>query len=823
MLPQLSACAQSHDLISLSESGGSVGFQVGVNRQWFSPCGQRDEFEHCTTGRTMRITIQGLDYSALLDAAHPLTIERKLNEPTVCQFRLSMPSSGDLSAPLRNQSVNVLGDDGTQYFTGYVASSPVPEYAGLALEGPRYRFAICAISDELLIDQLPPTSSKTVSGMTAGQLMAALVTHTRSATLDTKALSLNAPVSNFVTAPGATWSQNTGQVASQARAAYRAAGGVLQLAGIPTAVHPLNEADGTLNLAALSFTSSTRRVLANDITVCGEHEPVAYVTEYFLGDGVATQFNLGARPYFPSSSAATIIDELFNQSTIDLSVWNSSGGAGYLTLGAGGLAMTGGNGLDGQTMLGWIDPIELGGTLLLEASGVKLSSGSSGILAGLFSGLDTQAGCVAGFQATAQAGTGAVSLQPIVQGAAAGTTYAINLANQYTLRIRVHCPECERSLAIYRSFGDAGSITYGGQGNNAPGKLLFEIQQCVNGVAGMPVTLYDGFIGTLPRTCTVVAASLINMAGSMRALRLTNLGTEWVVSKPPAGNPFTRRVGSVTEASECYIDRSGVLVFYAGFAPVAGEQIAVSYRTMGRAVGRAVNAASQQELAAAGLPVIAHWIGSVTNPPARSSADCRNAATTLVQTAASASGLWSGNYRCTGATLQNDVWPGDALLLNTPSLNMNSQVVVRAVGLTYASTYPDLVAYDISFANDWADDLAIRTSDSVPGDAWLPAPVSPTVLASLNNLTITAITGTTITINTGIAAPPGGGFEIRRRDFAFMPGEDPDLVMRGPQSNLTFSRESASDRFYIRMYDSATPPNYSEFSAAVFLNLPLGS
>ena len=56
-----------------------------------------------------------------------------------------------------------------------------------------------------------------------------------------------------------------------------------------------------------------------------------------------------------------------------------------------------------------------------------------------------------------------------------------------------------------------------------------------------------------------------------------------------------------------------------------------------------------------------------------------------------------------------------------------------------------------------------------------------------------------------------------------MPGEDPDLVMRGSQSNITFSRESASDRFYIRMYDGATPPNYSEFSAALFINLPLGS
>jgi hypothetical protein len=56
-----------------------------------------------------------------------------------------------------------------------------------------------------------------------------------------------------------------------------------------------------------------------------------------------------------------------------------------------------------------------------------------------------------------------------------------------------------------------------------------------------------------------------------------------------------------------------------------------------------------------------------------------------------------------------------------------------------------------------------------------------------------------------------------------MPGEDPTLVLRGSQPSLTFSRISASDRFYIRMYDGSTPPNYSEFSTALFINLPLSS
>ena len=247
----------------------------------------------------MKITIQGLDYSGSLDAANPLTIERKLNEPTVCQFRLSLPARGNLATPLRNHSVTVVGDDGALYFTGYIASNPVPEYAGLAIDGPRYRFALCALSDELLIDQVPPAPIKAASGMTAGQLMTLLVMHTRSSTLGTQGLSLAVPVSHFAAAPGSTWSQNAGDVASLARAAYRAVGGMLQLAEIPTAVHSLNEADGTLSLAALSFTSSAKRGLANDITVCGGHEPVAYVTEYFLGDGVTTQFYLGARPYFP--------------------------------------------------------------------------------------------------------------------------------------------------------------------------------------------------------------------------------------------------------------------------------------------------------------------------------------------------------------------------------------------------------------------------------------------------------------------------------------------------------------------------------------------
>jgi hypothetical protein len=296
-----------------------------------------------------------------------------------------------------------------------------------------------------------------------------------------------------------------------------------------------------------------------------------------------------------------------------------------------------------------------------------------------------------------------------------------------------------------------------------------------------------------------------------------------VVSTPPGGSAYTRRIGTTAEAAECHVERTGKLAFYTGSTPFAGELVAVSYRTIDRAVGRALNTASQQALALAGSPSVAAWIGSVTAPPARSSTDCRNAAQVLSQAAASVSALWSGTYKGNRTSFASDVWPGDALLLNAPSTNLDAPVVVRTVRVTYSSSAPDLVDYEIAFANDWADDLAIKTSATVPVNAWLPATANLTVLANLNSLTVTTLSGSTVTVNTGVTPPSGGGFEIRLRDYAFQPGEDPTLVLRGSEQNLTFSRVSVSDRFYIRMYDGSTPPNYSEFSTALFINLPLSS
>ena len=215
----------------------------------------------------MKILIGGQDYSAALDAVQPLQIARKLNELSVCQFMVSLPTDGSLVGPARFESVAVTGDDGTLYFTGYVVTTPMQEYAGLALEGPRYRFAIQAVSDEILLDQVLMAPSKGLSGLNAGPLMTALVAHAGSNAIATGALTLNTPVGQFVPEPGAPFSKSAGLVAAQARASYRALGGALALGSIPTAIHTLSEGDGSLTLANLALSAGTKRAMANDITV----------------------------------------------------------------------------------------------------------------------------------------------------------------------------------------------------------------------------------------------------------------------------------------------------------------------------------------------------------------------------------------------------------------------------------------------------------------------------------------------------------------------------------------------------------------------------
>ena len=337
--------------------------------------------------------------------------------------------------------------------------------------------------------------------------------------------------------------------------------------------------------------------------------------------------------------------------------------------------------------------------------------------------------------------------------------------------------------------------------------------------------LYSGADATPAPYCLFAPLNGGYLQCSIGNITVQQQGPIWVMSTPAGGSPIVRRLGTTAQGADCTMERTGKLRFYPASTPQAGELIAVSYRTSRRSVARLASAGSIATESNGGkLPGTACWIGSVTSPAPRSSADCENAASAILAVSTSRAAAWSGKYTEWNADQQGDVWPGDVLAIASASAGVNASLVVRSVQMDLASTKPGLAKYTLSFANDWADDLAIKTSSSVPADAWLPQqPEMATPLASLNSLAVTSVTGSAIQIAAGVTAPSGGGFEVRRRDWSFTPGPGPDLVLRSPVPNFTIPRQAAMEQYYIRMYDGSTPPNYSRFSSAVFVNLPLSS
>ena len=86
----------------------------------------------------MKITIQGQDYSAALDAAHPLTIEYA--ECAIGVQAVAESASGRRAGGASRYQPAVAGDGGQVYFTGYSRRLRCPSTRNFA-DGPSYRYA----------------------------------------------------------------------------------------------------------------------------------------------------------------------------------------------------------------------------------------------------------------------------------------------------------------------------------------------------------------------------------------------------------------------------------------------------------------------------------------------------------------------------------------------------------------------------------------------------------------------------------------------------------------------------------------------------------
>ena len=770
----------------------------------------------------MKITIDNLDgagavdYSDAVCADAALKIDRVLNAPSRCSGMLDVAA---LAVPARRARVVVTSDSGTVLFTGYVATEPQRIYAGVATMGPVYRYAFSAISDEWLLDKQSYVLSGAGLAQAGGALLTTLTNRVDGALFTTTGVLAGRNVGVFEPSQTEAWSTNAGSIASATYAAYRVVNGAVTMQPAGAVTHSLSDGDGTLQAAVLK-TASVKE-LANDVTVSGELEPAAYIAETFAGDGTTTAFQLAEAPFRPKKTAnsSNLLTDSFNEGVFNTRLWQVTDPGAHLGFGAAGLAMTGGNGLDGQTTLTAIDAVEMGGSLVIEAGSLQLTAGSTGIVCGLYAGITQSANCFAGYNVR-QSG-GATVVVPFVNGAEVGTVFTMLSGHTYTLRIRLHCVEAQRVLQSFYAMVDGAIQQFGGGTVQAPMSVVFELQD-LGAASNTPATvLYDGAVATSGASCSFVAVDSVQLFGSMGYCRLTQTGSAWVVSTLANGTKMTRLIGTAGEGVDCTVSATGKVTFLTGRVPVAGELVTVIYRGRQRAVARLENTASVAAEAAGGVPGTAQWLGKVESPVARSSVDCENAALAVLSFSASRAAALAGTYIAVNPA---DVWPGDVLAISSDGAAMS--VVVRSVEIADGAAWPEVLTYRIAFANDWAEGLGLKLSEAIAADALLPQTAltaAGNVLQNLQQLQIVSATGTALQIDAGVAAPVGGGFEVRRRDWDFGAGVDQDLVLRSPVRNFSIPREAQVERYYVRMYDGSTPPVYSRFSGAVFTDLPVGS
>jgi hypothetical protein len=745
-----------------------------------------------------------LDYTGLLSGTSPLTIERKLNEPSQCVVTLAQ---GALPVPASGARVAVEADNGVMLFTGYALAAPARVYGGMGTMGPQYLLELACRSEETVLDARVVGKTTECVPSSAGALLTKMMARTGTAGLPISGDALSTVIGGFQPEVGKGWSANVSALSNAARARYRVLNGEVLFETIGGQVHVLAESDGSLDRGA--FHGARVRNAVGDVTVCGPVEPQAYVTELFEGDGVTAAFDLSEAPL---QEKAKLVVETFRGPGVDPQAWAVVDGGGHVSVTNRGLTLGPGQGGSGASSVTALDDVEMGGVLLLELGGLEIDSPGEGYFAGFLSGSLSAANLVAAFHLQ-PSGT-SVTATPVVLGVQAGASAALQTNHTYTLRVRYHCKDRQRALQSYSTGGADGAVVLGGGTLTAGADLVLEIQETTGGAQFAPVVLYDGSIQQAPASCTPMVVDSINFLGSMASFELTRPGEVWVSCAPAGSAAATQRLGPSAQSAQAKVTSTGRLTFYKGNVPGTGTVVSVAYRVGGYALAR---------MAAASGATLGSLIVRAEHPRTRTSADCELAALALLATSTWSDGAWKGTYDCWNAHLRADMWPGDLLQVEAASAAVNAALLIRAVQVKATSCAPELLQYKVTYANEWAEVFSLKTTEGAPATAWLPstALVAPTALASLGDLVVAGVSATQIQVQAGMAPPAGGGFEVRRSDETFGAGDGADLVLRSPVANFTIVREAPVERYYVRMYDGATPPNYSRYSSAIFVNIAM--
>jgi hypothetical protein len=778
----------------------------------------------------MQLTIDNLDgfgprdYTSAISADAAPKITRQLNQPSAFAATL-IADNAQFVVPSEGGRVILARADGVKLFTGYLTQAPEFEYLGWGERGPVYRYALVAQSDEYILDRKMLPARAPFTARTAGAILKQLAADLLPASFDVTGVQDVEVLSSLAVDTEKPWSFHAAQAALRTRSAYRAHDSKLMLAPVGGVTYAINESDASFSPDDLVLVSP--RKLINDITVSGRVEPQAHVKDYFLGDGITLRFDLSHKPF--TRRNRVLLEDEYKNGSLSPQSWIEVDPANAVSVSGGRLQVAGGTGSDGQTLVEFVELIELGGAMTLQHGEVTFNAASNAVLGGLYSGAVAIANCVAGFRVTPSGAQS--SIQALVNGALTGTPLVTTAGHRYRLTTRFYAVESFRMQETFYSSSHPAGSGRGGTAISSDVRVILDVHEIDPASGGSfsadSIVLYDNVITLAPGYCTYALVNALSAQCSIAYSRISRVLETEVRTQIPSQSTKTRLVGSILDGSECITNDTPQLQFYSQYVPPSNTAIAVRYRASGRALARLQDAAS----------IVAHSNGTddgtrgavrhVLLPPPRTEPDCENAALALLDD--SVLDAWKGSYAVWSDFLpggpESDVWPGDAVAVNIPSRGANFTAIVRAVALSCDDLNGDRGQYKIAFSNDAAELLA--TTMQLENLAQ-PLDLTATTVTSGNAYSadvpaaeVTSITSTTVAIDMGAAPPVGGGFEVRLSDSGWSQTEDRNLVGRFTAQTFTLTRFTRLITYYVKQCDAGSPPKYSRNATALHVDYPL--
>jgi hypothetical protein len=780
----------------------------------------------------MKLTIDNLqgqgpvDYTAALDGTIAPRVARKINQPTELKFSL-VANGPSFIVPVVRGRVVLVKTNGSFLFTGYLTQSAECEYLGWGQAGPVYRYDFVAESDEVLLDQKALPNRAPFVNRSAGSALTQLAQDLLPGVFNFSAVQSLDALATYTVNPQKKFSYHAGEIALAARASYRAMNAALMLAPVEAATYAINESDANFSPGALRLVSPN--LLANDVTVIGLDEPQAYVRDYFVGDGETLEFYLSQTPFAQTKPA--LIDEEFLGPTLDPTTWVVTDPSSAVAVVAQTLQVTGGTGTDGQTTVAFIEQIELGGALELQHGDVSINGPSQGVIGGLYAEAVSAAGCLAGFQVSPNGGVS--NIQALISGAPTGPVVTTTTGHRYILTTYLYSMEVYRAEQTYHSSVHPAGSGWGGAAVAADVRVVMELQDIdpLNPatMVAQPTVLFDDVITNAPGFCTYALVDAVNLLCSIAYTYVAHISLAEVRTALPNAAYVTQVVGSISDGAECEIAGSTTLAFFPQYVPPLNTLIVASYRGSGRAVAEVENAASVTGLQSGADDGTRGIVRSMKMPSARTQADCENAALAILDDVVNVA--WSGTYETWSDFLPGaaaDIFPGDGVAVNVPSRGAMFNAIVREVTIDVVDPADDRGMYTIAFANDAAAALGYQDATSATTISLQDMPplltaaqVGAYYVANLTEAQITQVGSTTVSVDAGMTLPAGYGIEVRTHDYGWGVANDRNLLGRFNTETFTLPRLARTQNYFLRLYNSSSPPEYSRYSAALHVDYPL--